>query len=218
MTPGNDWYVGRPEFQSKLSRLKSYIDSIPEEYKHEDKYSGKRGAMVVDVLASRQRQYTSRVVKIVDDWSSRVPSSSLRDLVDNPLDQALFGLRNGESDSMTKVAQGLLRFGEDFEINMDDQICNNWARTVDDFRFAPKLDPYVGHVDGMGIALFAYLRKLSGVDAIKPDVRVRKKLISFGFDVPDGTQALMMLSEILADELGMSKSKFDDYLWRNTPN
>lgn len=218
MTPGNDWYVRRPEFQSKLLTLKNYIDSIAEEPQHEDKYSGKRGAMVVDVLASRQRKYTSRVVKIVDDWTSRVPSSSLLDLVDNPLDQALFGLRKGEADSMTKVAKGLLRFGEDYEIDQDDQICNNWATAVDDFRFAPKLDPYVGHVDGMGIALFAYLRKLSGVDAIKPDVRVRKRLISFGFDVPDGTQALMMLSEILADELNISKSKFDDYLWRNTPN
>jgi hypothetical protein len=218
MTPGNDWYVSRPEFQAKLLTLKSYVDSIAEDSKHGDKYSGKRGAMVVDVLASRQRQYKSRVLKIVEDWSSRVPYASLRDLVENPLDQAFFGLRKGESDSMTKVAAGLLRFGEDFEIDKDDQICKRWARAVEEFRFAPKLDPYVGHVDGMGIALFAYLRKLSGVDAIKPDVRVRKKLNSFGFDVPDGTQELMMLSEILADELGISKSKFDDFLWRDIPN
>jgi hypothetical protein len=70
----------------------------------------------------------------------------------------------------------------------------------------------------MGIALFAYLRKLSGAEAIKPDVRVRKRLQSMGFEVPDGPQALMMLSEILADELKVSRSNFDSYLWRDPSN
>lgn len=34
-----------------------------------------------------------------------------------------------------------------------------------------------------------------------------------GFEVPDGSQALMMLCEILADELDIPRSRFDDYLW-----
>jgi hypothetical protein len=132
------------------------------------------------------------------------------------MEQKLFGLRDGESETVTAVAKGLLKFGEDFDIKDEDLICESWAIGVEDFRFAPKLDPYVGKVDGIGIALFAYLRKMCGVDAIKPDVRVRQRLQSMGFEVPEGSQALMLLCEILADELAIPKSKFDDFLWRET--
>jgi hypothetical protein len=170
--------------------------------------------MVVDAVTSRQRQYNTRVLKIVNSWSSTVQEGSLTELIANPMNQKIFGLRDGESQSVTAVANGLLKFGEDFQIQGDDLICSSWANAVEDFRFAPKLDPYVGKVDGIGIALFAYLRKMCGVDAIKPDLRVRHRLQSMGFEVPEGSQALMMLCEILADELSIPKSTFDDFLWR----
>jgi len=208
------WYKGRPEFQSKLVVLSAYIESVQGDSQVEATYSGRRGAMVVDVVTSRQRQYRARVLKIVRGWSASVATPTLQALAENPLDKKLFGLREGESESMSNIAKGLLRFGFDFEIEGEDLICQNWSRAVEDFRFAPKLDPYVGHLNGMGIALFAYLRKLSGAEAIKPDVRVRKRLQSIGFEVPDGAHALMMLCEILADELKISRSTFDTYLWR----
>lgn len=218
MVLDTNWYTSRPEFQSKLVVLKKNIESIQGNFQVDGAYSGKRGAMVVDVVASRQRQYSTRVLKIVRGWSESVPAPTLKELAKKPLDKKLFGLREGESESISNVAKGLLKFGDDFEIEGEDLVCENWAKAVEDFRFAPKLDPYVGHVDGMGIALFAYLRKLSGADAIKPDVRVRKRLQSMGFEVPDGPQALMMLSEILADELKISRSNFDSYLWRDPSN
>ena len=218
MIIGSDWYTARPEFQAKLGILRDYIGSIEGEFTAEATYAGKRGAMVVDVITSRQRQYSTRVVKIVRDWADSVPELTLKELAANPLDKKLFGLREGESESITNVAKGLLKFGVDFGIDDEDLICEIWATAVEEFRFAPKLDPYVGHVDGMGIALFAYLRKLSGDEAIKPDLRVRQRLQSIGFDVPEGRQALMLLCEILADELGIPRSSFDSYLWRDPSN
>jgi hypothetical protein len=218
MIIGSDWYTARPEFQAKLEILRDYIGSIEGEFPAEATYAGQRGAMVVDVITSRQRQYSTRVVKIVRDWADSVPEATLKELAANPLDKKLFGLREGESESITNVAKGLLKFGVDFGIDDEDLICEIWATAVEEFRFAPKLDPYVGHVDGMGIALFAYLRKLSGDEAIKPDLRVRQRLQSIGFDVPEGRQALMLLCEILADELGVPRSSFDSYLWRDPSN
>jgi len=218
MIIGRDWYTRRPEFQSKLESLRNYIGSIEGDLPVEATYAGKRGAMVVDVITSRQRQYSTRVVKIVRDWTSAVPEATLNELVTNPLEKKLYGLREGESESITNVAKGLLKFGVDFGIDDEDLICEIWATAVEGFRFAPKLDPYVGHVDGMGIALFAYMRKLSGDEAIKPDVRVKQRLQSMGFDVPEGPQALMLLCEILADELGIQRSSFDSYLWRDPSN
>jgi hypothetical protein len=218
MILGSDWYTNRPELQSKLEILRNYIGSMEGEFPVEETYMGKRGAMVVDVITSRQRKYSTRVVKIVREWVSTVPEATLNELATNPLDKKLFGLREGESESITNVAKGLLKFGVDFGIDDEDLICLIWATAVEGFRFAPKLDPYVGHVDGMGIALFAYLRKLSGEEAIKPDLRVRQRLQSMGFDVPEGRQALMLLCEILAAELGIPRSSFDSYLWREPSN
>ena len=218
MILGSDWYTNRPEFQSKLAILRSYIENIDDEFPVEETYMGKRGAMVVDVITSRQRQYSTRVVKIVREWTDSFPEATLKELAKNPLDKKQFGLREGESESITNVAKGLLKFGVDFGIDDEDLICLIWATAVEGFRFAPKLDPYVGHVDGMGIALFAYLRKLSGEEAIKPDLRVRQRLQSIGFDVPEGRQALMLLCEILAGELGIPRSSFDSYLWREPSN
>ena len=214
MVSGIAWYTDRPEFKSKIHELRRYLNEIESDHHASETYVNRRGAMVVDVVTSRQRQYSTRVLKIVRDWAERNPNQTLEDLVKQPLDQKTFGLRNGETESITLVAKGLLAFGEDFNIEGEDLIVESWAKAVEDFRFAPKLDPYVGYVDGLGIALFAYLRKLSGADAIKPDVRVRKRLQNIGFEVPDGSQALMMLCEILAEELKISKSKFDDLLWR----
>ena len=210
------WFTSRPEFQTQLTSLRKYIDKIEESNTVSITYQGRRGAMVVDAVTSRQRQYNTRVLKIVKGWSSTVGEGSLMELIDKPVDQKLFGLRDGESQTISAVANGLLEFGENFDIKDEDLICESWAIAVEDFRFAPKLDPYVGKVDGIGIALFAYLRKMCGVDAIKPDVRVRQRLQSMGFEVPEGSQALMLLCEILADELAIPKSKFDDYLWRET--
>ena len=218
MILGSDWYTNRPEFQSKVAILRTYIENIDGDFPVAAAYSGKRGAMVVDVITSRQRKYSTIVVKIVREWAGSVPEATLKELAKNPLDKKFFGLREGESESITNVTKGLLKFGIDFGIDDEDLICKSWANAVEDFRFAPNLDPYVGHVDGMGIALFAYLRKLSGEEAIKPDLRVRQRLQSMGFEVPEGRQALMLLCEILADELSIPRSTFDSYLWRAPSN
>ena len=210
---GVSWYTSRPEFRNSLQILRNYLAENEFPTENPNSYQGKRGAMVVDAVTSRQRKYNPRVLKIVKSWLDSVEDPSLQALVDSPLGTKAFGLRIGESESISQVAAALLSFGQDFSVTGDDAICKAWADTVEDFRFTPKLDPYVGRVDGIGIALFAYLRKLSGADAIKPDVRVRKRLHEMGFDVPEGSEALMLLCELLAQELGIDRSRFDDYLW-----
>ena len=209
-----DWYKSNAGFQASVGKLKPLFDQAAVSNEAHSRYSGARGAMVVDVVTSRQRQYETRVLGIVRKWSATVPESSLQELSKNPLDKKTYGLRDGESETIQAVAKGFLRFGEDQNITDEDEICFAWATAVEELRFTPKLDPYIGSIEGMGIALFSYARKLSGADAIKPDVRVRQRLKSLGIDVPDGSQALMMLCELLAEELGVTRSHFDTVLWK----
>ena len=88
-----------------------------------------------------------------------------------------------------------------------------WALGASAFEHAPKLEPYVGAVKGMGPALFAYLRMRSGADALKPDLRVRDGLNELGFVVPRDEHAILVVTHAAADELGLPLLVLDQLLW-----
>lgn len=60
----------------------------------------------------------------------------------------------------------------------------------------------VGCVKGIGLALFAFMRMRSGADVIKPDIRVKKAMVSLGFVVSNDDHALLVLAKAAAQEIG----------------
>ncbi len=180
---------------------------------HGNKYAGRRAAMVFDVVASRQRNYQARVLPMVEDWEQR--GVSLGQLADEGPGDGL-GLRKGEALTMQEVARGLVRFATDHEL--DDEVgVKTWAEAVEALAHAPKLDPYVGCVKGIGPALFAYLRMRCGASALKPDLRVGRALRSYGFKVSDDVHELLIVSAVVADELTVSRLELDQLLWWGGP-
>ncbi|MEV6271253.1 hypothetical protein AB0L64_29100 [Kribbella sp. NPDC051936] len=172
-------------------------------------YAGRRAVMVFDVVASRRRKYETRVARMVEQYAGDAPTlGSLA--TDGPGDG--YGLRDGEGETMRQVAAGLLRFGAERELD-DEEAIKSWADSVAEFEHAAKLDPYVGAVKGIGLALFAYLRMRCGADAIKPDVRVRRALVRLGFRVPGDEHAVLVVCGAAAVELGVSKLVLDQLLW-----
>jgi hypothetical protein len=175
-------------------------------------YRGRRAAMVFDVVASRQRKYEEVVLPWVNVFNTEPASESLAALSTiGP--SAVFHLRRGEAETMRDVAEGLLRFGADNDLADDDMASEAWASAVGALETAPSLDPYVGSVRGIGLALFCYLRMRSGADAVKPDVRLRRSLEQLGFTVPVGEPALLVMSTALAKELGINRLVLDQLLW-----
>lgn len=174
--------------------------------------------MVVDAVCSRRRNYQERVLPMVDKWESASRDGSLESLIIGVIDDRQLGLMAGEAETLRQVARGLRLFGEMNNSDSDDSACLGWANAVEDVRYVPGVDPFVGSVKGIGPALFAYLRILCGVDAIKPDVRVRHKLESFGFDLPKSDIELMHICELFADDLGIHRRIFDMMLWENLDN
>lgn len=178
-----------------------------------DRYKGRRAAMVFDAVASRQRKYELVVLPWVAIFDTEPASASLAALSTIGPSSA-FHLRTGEAETMRSVADGLLRFGVDNDLGDDDDDATEaWAGAVEALEVVPSLDPYVGSVKGIGVALFRYLRMRSGADAIKPDVRVRKAVERLGFTVPAGAAALLAVSTALATELGISRLVLDQLLW-----
>ncbi|GAB7190949.1 hypothetical protein NUM3379_16560 [Kineococcus sp. NUM-3379] len=175
-----------------------------------DRYRGARAAMVVDVVMSRQRAYTTRVLPRVEKFRQTQAAASLTLLA--RLGPGELGWVRGEADTVQAVAEGLCKYSKERGLD-DDEGTFRWATDQEPIRYAWRLDPYVGQVKGIGIALFAYLRMRSGVDALKPDVRVRKALNKLGFAVPVGDAALILVAEAAAEELGLKRLELDQLLW-----
>jgi hypothetical protein len=174
-------------------------------------YQGQRAAMVFDVVASRQRRYTLRVLPMIERFKETPAASSLRSLAEQGPGND-HGLRQGEPETMQQVAQGLLRYCDRHGLSEDDGV-REWALGACPFEHAPKLEPYAGSVKGMGPALFAYLRMRSGADALKPDLRVRDGLNGLGFAVPRDEHAILVVARAAADEVDLPLLVLDQLLW-----
>jgi hypothetical protein len=206
----------RPGWTEAMERLRELRDergtvAAEEARGYANRYEGRRGAMVFDVVASRQRRYTTRVVSMVERFSNDRSDLSLRALATEGPGVG-WGLRSGEGETMQNVASGLGRYCDDHGLD-DEAGVRAWAAATTSVVDAHRLDPYVGSVSGIGPALFAYLRMRSGGDGIKPDVRVRKALNDLGFGVPPGDAALLRLAAGVAAECGISLLELDQMLW-----
>jgi len=206
----------RPQWAEAVERLRDLAASRGEgPYRaaaaYGEVYRGRRGAMVFDVVVSRQRRYASVVLPRVEKWAAAGEASLVR-LAESEVQAEEFGLQRTEPVTLRTVAANLLAFCRDQGLSEDDG-CRAWADGVQDLEHAPKLDPIVGGVSGIGPALFAYMRMRCGADALKPDLRVVGGLRSLGFDVPGDEHSVLIVARAAAAELGVSLLVLDQLLW-----
>lgn len=176
-------------------------------------YKDRVPSMVVDVVTSRQRRYDSRVLQLVkrfDEEGGRA-TTCLESLAEDG--SGLSGLRGGEDQTIRDVATGLLAAGRVAGAASDRAALDAWCHMTQGLEIAHNLDPYVGSVKGIGMALFSYLRMRAGADSIKVDIRVKRSLRSLGFELPGNDTATFLLAELAARELGVSLLALDQLLW-----
>jgi hypothetical protein len=207
----------RPEWSGAVARLRQLYAqggaaAREEAARYGQKYARQRGAMVVDVVASRQRSYLSRVRHIVNGWREEAREPTLAWLAANPPDGARLGLMATEPQTMRQVAENLVAFAHGRGLD-EDGGCRTWAEEVDGLEHAHRLDPVVGGVSGIGLALFAYMRMRCGAKALKPDGRVRRELRRLGFQVPAGEHAILVVAKAAAAELAVDLLVLDQLLW-----
>jgi hypothetical protein len=185
-------------------------------------FRGQRGLMVLDVVLSRQRRYDSRVAPMLARWTAKVTGlgaqPTLAFVAEHPDSYVEFAARTGEADTTAAVARSLLRYGSDHGLTEDNAICEAWASSTVGLEVAPRLDPYVGSIRGIGPALFAYARLLCGADTIKPDVRVLRQLRAHGIEVEaKDAVAAFLAAQAVAHELGIDVVELDQLLWYAEP-
>jgi hypothetical protein len=133
-------------------------------------------------------------------------------LAQSEVDPKEFGLRRTEPLTLHTVATNLLSFCQAEELSEEDG-CRAWADGVQGLEHAPKLDPVVGGVPGIGPALFAYMRMRCGADALKPDLRVADALRKLGFDSTGDQHSILVVARAAATELGVTLLVLDQLLW-----
>ena len=199
-----------PNWHSAVSQVKSILYSnlkIKEDARNYGTlYQGKRGLMVVDVVASRQRKYSEYVLpKLLPVYQTKAKDLSLMSL--SAKAPTWMPLRTGEAEVMQLIAQRLREYGKSKGIYEEDALCLAWA------------EDELAHVDilnikGIGPALLQYLRMRSGANSLKVDVRVIEALKKFGLPVewfsPEG---LLQLCTELATECNCSLLELDQALW-----
>lgn len=175
-------------------------------------YTGRRGAMVFDVVASRQRKYRERVLPLVARWEENSSAPTLRELASAGVEAGTYGLRRAEPTTMQQVASNLLSYAEQRAVS-EDEACLAWANGVDGLEHAHQLDPIVGGVSGIGVALFLYMRMRSGANTLKPDLRVTAGLRNLGFTLPGDAHTVLVIARAAAAEVDVDLLTLDQLLW-----
>ena len=182
-----------------------------------DVYRDRRGAMVVDVVASRQRNYLKVVVPRIVNVFEAAQAPTLLSLAQNPPDY--LKLRTGEVQTMVNVAIELLVFGERANLNDENEICYNWAMLSSSFESEePNIENLaIAEISGIGPALLEYLRMRSGGNSLKVDVRVKNSLKAIGVPVDYlSDRGVYAVCQTISKELGISMLELDQILWRFT--
>jgi hypothetical protein len=170
-------------------------------------YANRRGTMVVDVVASRQRNYEKRVaINLIPFYESTANDSSLQTLAAHA--PTWMPLRNGEADTMSQVAEQLLKYGLSHTITDENEICEKWSSDTDAVK-------ELLLIKGIGPALLQYLRMLSGANTIKIDLRVIRGLGLIGLPVEWFTaDGLLELCRAISEEVGCTLLELDQVLFQ----
>ena len=209
-----------------VARLEALRDQHGEQararlHEAQQRYVNRRPAMIVDAVMSVQQDYEQVVLPLVARFDRTPAARSLGALAAlESIDQAMFNNSPKRTETITGVAEGLLRYGRERGL-ADEEVARHWARVTDGLEFAHEADPYVGSVSGIGAALMGYLRLRSGADSIKIDGRVTSRLRGLGFDLgekPQPEPRRALISAVLAaQQIGTSLGELDQLLWWPAP-
>ncbi len=131
-----------------------------------DLYAARRAAMVIDVAASARADYLRDIQPTVLKFESDHPDATLASPATTDLSR-YSKLRGHRPEAIHGVAAGLARYCQDHDLD-DESGIRSWAATTGGYTHASTAEPYVGHVKGIGTALFACSLPMGTPNSIAP--------------------------------------------------
>lgn len=201
----SDWPPAVFQLRALVGERRAAVDERVAGYA--SRYKGHRAAMVVDVVLSQQRDYQNFVRRTVEEWRAFHADMTLEELgAKGPgaLPRLRRNIRADDAKTIRDVATGLATYCAEVDLD-EDAGCKRWAEEVEPLRLLPEIEPRVGAVRGIGLALFAYARMRSGADALKPDGHIRAALRKAGIVLPSNRYVELQVAEMFAEEPGVTR-------------
>ena len=142
----SDLFHSAPDWRGSVEKLRDLDrehggDARDRALNYAAVYSGARGAMIVDVVASRQRRYQSRVMQIVSDWKNANAEHTIAWLADHRPEREDYGLADNEVDTIQEVAKRLCSFAAHRRANSSGAAARSKASVKPESGHAAK-DPF----------------------------------------------------------------------------
>jgi hypothetical protein len=115
--------------------------------------------------------------------------------------------------TISAVAGGLARYGDAHGLS-EENAATAWGRATAGLDLVPHLDPYIGRMDGIGVALFYIHAHALRCRYARARCAVAHVLTSLGFDVGRGeTTSVLVTATYAARAIGARLIELDQLLW-----
>jgi len=194
-----------------INSLDLTFDKNPEEYGYKNPV-----ILLMDATLSINRQYNKFVLPRIEYFKQSFPNINTLEKLNNLIKET--GINDFENvwnynhpkrvEILQNLAKFFLEYKTENSIKDDLESMKHWAKSVD--INSGKILP----IDGMGFATSQYIRKMLGVDSVKPDVHIKRSIIE-GIGEKMSDKKTVMFIEIVAKEMGITPTALDHAIWKH---
>jgi len=171
---------------------------------------------LMDATLSINRQYKKFVLPRLEYFKQRFPNINTLEKLNNLIKEK--GINDFESvwnynhpkrvEILQNLAKFFLEYKTENSIKDDLESMKHWAKSVD--INSGKILP----IDGMGFATSQYIRKMLGVDSVKPDVHIKRSIFE-GIGEKMSDKKTVLFIEKAAEKMGLTATALDHAIWKH---
>lgn len=198
------------KFLDFLNTLGLIFDVKPEEFGYKDPV-----LLLLDATLSINRQYNRFVVPRLNYFKLHYPDINTLTKLDLLIGEkgildfsAVWNYNHPKRvEILSDLTSFFLAFKNQTQVEDDIASMQKWAQEVDINKVGAL------PVSGIGFATMQYIRKLLGVDTVKPDVHIKRAILEgTGIKLPEKKAVLFI--EAAAKTLGKSATELDHAIWK----
>lgn len=189
--------------------LNLVFDKEPEEYEYENPV-----ILLMDAVLSINRQYNKFVLPRLEYFKQKFPNINTLHKLNNLIIEK--GVNNFEDvwnydhPKRVEILQDITLFFIDYKnrnhIKDDLEGMKHWAKNVD--MNSKRILP----VNGIGFATSLYIRKMLGVDTVKPDIHIKKSIYD-GIGKKMSEKKTVSFIEEAAHKMDVTATALDYAIW-----
>lgn len=197
------------KYAEYINSLNLVFDKEPEEYGYENPV-----ILLMDAVLSINRQYNKFVLPRLEYFTQKFSNINTLHKLNNLIIEK--GINNFEDvwnynhPKRVEILQDLTLFFIDYKnknsIKDDLEGMKHWAKNVDvnSKRMLP--------VNGIGFATSLYIRKMLGVDTVKPDIHIKKSIYE-GIGKKMSEKETVLFIEKVAHKMNITATALDYAIW-----